>query len=161
MCEYCGCQSIKAIEQLTLEHDRALDHARNLEAAARAQDSRVARQVGERLGALLAPHIAVEEQALFPLLADDFGEQIRNLQDEHELVGQALAELTGSDRPTLGWDIRLLHAMHVLRSHILKEQNGVFPAALTILEPQDWDRLDQVREDFAASAVTTDQARHR
>ena len=33
---------------------------------------------------------------------------------------------------------------HDLREHILKEQDGVFPAALANLNPEDWDALDTV-----------------
>ena len=39
----------------------------------------------------------------------------------------------------------LMAALQVLREHILKEQDGVFPAALTSLSGTDWDAVDAVR----------------
>lgn len=159
MCEYCGCQANRAIELLTTEHDRALDHVRDLEDAARAQDTDRARPAGAALAAVLAPHTAVEEQALFPALAEEFGEHVRELLHEHELVEHTLAELTGASQPSPGWDVRLLHAMDVLRNHILKEQDGVFPAALSILDAKDWDHMDQVRNRF--DTETAPAGRHR
>ena len=33
----------------------------------------------------------------------------------------------------------------MLREHILTEQDGVFPAALSRLDPADWDRVDKAR----------------
>ena len=38
-----------------------------------------------------------------------------------------------------------MHALWVLREHILKEQDGVFPAALAELDPAQWDEVDAVR----------------
>jgi hypothetical protein len=35
--------------------------------------------------------------------------------------------------------------LYLLREHILKEQDGVFPAALISLGPDDWERIGQVR----------------
>jgi hemerythrin-like domain-containing protein len=35
--------------------------------------------------------------------------------------------------------------MFLLREHILKEQDGVFPAALMSLSPEQWDDLDEIR----------------
>jgi hypothetical protein len=43
------------------------------------------------------------------------------------------------------WPTRLLGALDLLREHILKEQNGLFPAALTTLDTADWVRIEQVR----------------
>ena len=44
-----------------------------------------------------------------------------------------------------GWPQRLLGALFLLREHILKEQDGLFPAALACLGPQEWDAVDDVR----------------
>lgn len=151
MCEYCGCQAIPAIAQLTTEHDRALNHVRDAEFAARALDADAAGLAAGALAELLVLHTAVEEQALFPALADDFPEQARILVDEHTLTEQTLDEVSSEEAPRSGWDRRLLTTMGVLRDHILKEQDGMFPAALANLGPDDWDKLDQVRERLTAS----------
>lgn len=149
MCEYCGCQAIPAIAQLTIEHDRARDHVRAAEFAA--LDADAARTAAAALARLLVVHTAVEEQALFPALTDEFPEQVQILVDEHDLIEKALGEVSREGPPQRGWDRRLLTAMDVLRDHILKEQDGVFPAALAILGPDDWGKLDQVRERVVAA----------
>jgi hypothetical protein len=41
----------------------------------------------------------------------------------------------------------------VLFEHILKEQDGVFPAAMSVLTPRDWERLASVRAREAAPAA--------
>lgn len=143
--EYCGCQANRAIEQLTGEHDRALDHVRDVEAAAHSQDAAAAHAATAALVALLAPHNTVEEKALFPALAGEFPEHIDVLLEEHELIQRTLGEMAWEGPPGDGWGGRLLQAMDVLRNHIRKEEDGVFPAALSVLASQDWDRLEQVR----------------
>jgi hemerythrin-like domain-containing protein len=148
MCEYCGCQDIAAIAQLTAEHDRALDYVRDAERAAGAQDMTATRIAAMALVELLAPHIAVEEEALFPAMANEYPDHIRILVGEHDLIEQALAEVSSPGEPESDWPGRVLRAMQLLRTHISKEQDGVFPAALAILGPDDWDRLDQVRKRF-------------
>ena len=91
MCQYCGCQAIPAIKELTDEHDRALDHIREAESAARALDAPAAQVAAAALVDLLAPHLAVEEQALFPALADEFPDHVRGLLADHEMIEQVLA----------------------------------------------------------------------
>ncbi len=145
MCQYCGCQAIPAIKELTDEHDRALDHIREAEFAARALDAPAAQVAAAALVDLLAPHLAVEEQALFPALADEFPDHVRGLLADHEMIEQVLDEVARAGPPADGWDTRLLSAMDLLRGHILREQDGVFPAALASLGPDEWDRLDEVR----------------
>jgi hypothetical protein len=43
------------------------------------------------------------------------------------------------------WPARLLDTLRVLRDHILAEQDGVFPAALTRLATEDRAAIDAVR----------------
>jgi hemerythrin-like domain-containing protein len=153
VCEYCGCQDIPAIAQLTAEHDRALDHVRDAEFAARALDADAAREAAGALARLLVPHTAVEERALFPALADEFPEQIRILAGEHALIEGVLGEVSSDQAPRSDWDRRLLATMGLLRDHILKEQDGVFPAALANLGPDDWEHIDRVRESVTAPVL--------
>jgi hypothetical protein len=46
----------------------------------------------------------------------------------------------------------LIEAMAVLRDHILKEQDGVFPAALANLTVEDWEAAEATRAE-AGSAL--------
>jgi hemerythrin-like domain-containing protein len=153
MCEYCGCQAVAAIEELTREHDHALDHVRAAEQAARAADLDAARVACRRLERLLGPHTAVEEQALLPALAREFPDQVADLVEEHRRVESAL-EALGSPFAPQTWRADLVEAMGVLRHHILVEQDGVFPAALATLSVADWEAVDEVRATVGPGLAT-------
>jgi len=43
------------------------------------------------------------------------------------------------------WPDRLVGVLFLLRAHILKEQDGVFPAALAALDADQWERIEAVR----------------
>jgi hemerythrin-like domain-containing protein len=141
MCEYCGCQDVPAIAQLTAEHDAIVDLMARVRDAVARDDRDSAAQTARQMLAILGPHTSVEEQALFPAMQAEFTEQIDQLRAEHREIEAVLAtQPTDPD-----WPAHLLAALHQLREHILKEQDGVFPASLAILRPEDWERLDAVR----------------
>jgi hemerythrin-like domain-containing protein len=141
MCEYCGCQEVPAIAQLTAEHDTIVDLMAHVRHALARDDRDSAAQSCRQMLTVLGPHTSVEEQALFPAMRAEFTDQIDQLRAEHREIEAVLAaEPTDPD-----WPVRLLAALHQLREHILKEQDGVFPASLAILTPDDWERLDAVR----------------
>jgi hypothetical protein len=85
------------------------------------------------IGAVLGPHTRVEENALFPPMADDFPDHVEALRAEHALIEGVLAESTEGTPADPGWPARLADALHTLRDHVLKEQEGLFPAALASL----------------------------
>lgn len=144
MCEYCGCQDIEAIAELTGEHDRLRDLARQLARAADAGDSDAARAAAAEMLGVLGPHTRVEEDGLFPAMSREFAEQIAHLTEEHVVVDSTLSALAaGQHGPD--WAAHAHAAVAVLFEHILKEQDGVFPAALSVLTPAEWDRLTDVR----------------
>jgi len=99
MCEYCGCQALSSIAQLTAEHD-------------------------EVVNAIGSARRAVET-----------------------VLAEAGPDVTGQvgPMPDEAWLGRLAGVLHLLREHILAEQDGAFPAALGALDPEDWDRVDEVR----------------
>ena len=100
---------------------------------------------------VLAPHTAVEEGGLFPAMAGDFPDQIDALTGDHRDIDCALAEL---DAEHLGadWPLRVHTALGRLFEHILKEQDGVFPAALATLTARDWEAVARSREAFTGTA---------
>jgi hypothetical protein len=151
MCEYCGCQAIAAIDLLTREHGAALEEVADARVAANADDFSAAQTACARILYVLAPHMVVEEQALFPALAVQFAAQIQTLVAEHRLLDRVLDSIVSASTPPPGWASELLTALDILREHILKELDGVFPAALANLHPADWDRLDTVREQVGCS----------
>jgi hemerythrin-like domain-containing protein len=101
---------------LTREHDQLRDLGRDLVIAATRGDADAARVSARAMLAVLEIHIRVEEQALFP----------------------------GSPEPR--WPERARGVVSELFEHILKEQDGVFPAALSVVTPDEWDTMREVRE---------------
>ncbi|MGW0299528.1 hemerythrin domain-containing protein [Streptomyces anthocyanicus] len=145
MCEYCGCQSLAAIDGLTREHDAVVDLIGRVRDAHR--DGRVTAmaELAREIGAVLAPHTEVEEGGLFPAMALEFPEQIAALEDEHRRIEAVLYEANGPFLNDPTWPRRLIDALGLLREHILKEQDGVFPAALAFLDPEHWEVVEEVR----------------
>ena len=145
MCEYCGCQAVTAIDDLTREHDMVVNLVGEIRAAHAAGDTaRMAGLAGQITG-VLEPHTQVEEDGLFPALAADFPDQITALQAEHRHVEAVLGEAADGVPTDPDWPARLVETLDMLRDHILKEQDGVFPAALANLDPEDWDAIDTIR----------------
>ncbi|GAA4951672.1 hemerythrin domain-containing protein [Streptomyces caelestis] len=145
MCEYCGCQSLTAIDDLTREHDAVVDligHARD---AHRAGDTDRMAELARRIGAVLEPHTQAEEHGLFPALTDEFPERMAALEAEHRRVETVLEEAAAGTPRDAAWPDRLVRALDLLREHILKEQDGVFPAALAALSTEQWEAVETVR----------------
>ncbi|MFI7680467.1 hemerythrin domain-containing protein [Actinophytocola sp. NPDC049390] len=145
MCEYCGCQAVDAIAELTGEHDEVvalISHVRD--AHARGDVARMTELAGQ-IARILGPHTAVEEQGLFPALVGDFPEHVAGLTDEHRRIEGVLAEAAGGGPTDPTWPGRFMDTLRLLRDHILAEQDGVFPAALATLTTADWNTVDDVR----------------
>jgi hemerythrin-like domain-containing protein len=146
MCEYCGCQSLTAIDELTREHDEVVRLISHLRTAHEQGDVARMAEVTREIASVLGPHTEVEEHGLFPALAGDFPDQIAALEAEHRRIEAVLAEAAGGTTPSdPTWPDRLLEAMAVLRDHILKEQDGVFPAALANLGTEEWEAVEAAR----------------
>ena len=144
MCEYCGCQALRTIEELTREHDHVVALVGRVRAARELGDTEGMAEAARQISAVLAPHTEVEEHGLFPALADEFPDHIQDLETEHRAIEAVLAD---ADRASTdpSWQARLLDALDMLREHILKEQDGVFPAALSRLATKDWEAAEAVR----------------
>jgi hemerythrin-like domain-containing protein len=144
MCEYCGCQQNEVIAELTAEHDRLRELSHDLSAAVTAADLPAAARLAVAMRIVLSPHTEVEEAALFPALAADFGDQLAKLVDEHRVIDSALGDLQRG-RTAPGWQLRTHLAIAHLFDHILKEQDGVFPAAIISLDADQWETVERVR----------------
>lgn len=145
MCEYCGCQSVTAIDELTREHDMVVNMIGDVRTAHAAGDVVRMAELARRIAAVLRPHTEVEENGLFPLLTDDFPDHVAALEAEHRHVEKVLGAAEAGTPADPGWPQQLLDTLELLREHILKEQDGVFPAALTTLNGSDWNVVDAVR----------------
>ncbi|MGJ3558434.1 hemerythrin domain-containing protein [Streptomyces sp. INA 01156] len=83
------------------------------------------------------------------------------LEAEHRHVDAVLEQAADGAVPgDPAWPDRLMEAMELLRDHILKEQDGVFPAALAVLSTEQWATVDAVREEVGGAlprpAATTE-----
>jgi hypothetical protein len=149
MCEYCGCHTVPAIAQLTAEHDEIRAAARSVHRAARRSDFTAARGAVRHLLDLLEPHTAIEERGLFPPMSREFPEHIASLEKDHRRIQVVLAGLAVAETAHDGWEAELARTVGVLFRHILREQDGVFPASLSVLVPAEWDALDAARHAVA------------
>lgn len=153
MCEYCGCQQIATIAELTREHDAVVALVGQIQSSLQGQRLEDVAEDCQKILAILAPHTVVEEQGLFPEMTDEFPDHIEVLRSEHRQIEQVLGETTGGAPDDPAWPDRLLGALHMLREHILKEQDGVFPAALIALDPDQWERIEAVRAQVVAASA--------
>jgi hemerythrin-like domain-containing protein len=154
MCEYCGCQEIAVIGELTREHDAVVAVISRVKSSIAGQHLEDAAASCRQISSLLAPHTEVEEQGLFPEMTDEFPDHIAALICEHRQIEKTLGEATGGAPDDPSWPDRLLGAVHMLREHILKEQDGLFPAALAALDADQWERIEAVRAQFGSAATT-------
>jgi hemerythrin-like domain-containing protein len=145
MCEYCGCQAVTAIDDLTREHDLVVNLIGEVRGAHLATDTARMAELARQITAVLRPHTRVEEHGLFPALADDFPDHIAALQADHRRTEAVLGEAAAATPADPTWPGRLIETLDLLREHILKEQDGVFPAALANLNPDDWNAIDAIR----------------
>ncbi|MGH3154525.1 MAG: hemerythrin domain-containing protein, partial [Streptosporangiaceae bacterium] len=134
-----------AIDELTREHDVVVGLISEVRAASAAPDVPRMAQLARRIAAVLGPHTQVEENGLFPAMEADFPEHMAALRTEHRHVEAVLAEASTGTPADPGWPARLTGVLGMLRQHILKEQDGVFPAALAGLSTSDWEAVENVR----------------
>jgi hemerythrin-like domain-containing protein len=153
VCEYCGCQQVAAIGELTREHDAVVAEIAEVRAFLRDHDVDGAAKTARRIAQILQPHTAVEEHGLFPAMSEEFPDHVDALEREHRVVEAVLAEAALSTPSDPTWPERLLSAIELLREHILKEQNGMFPASLTILDTEAWERVEAVRRQVGSAVV--------
>ena len=145
MCEYCGCQALAAISELTREHDLVGSLMREARSAHAGADTGRLAELARQIATVLGPHTEVEEGGLFPALAADFPDQVAALEAEHRRIETVLAEASAGIPGDPSWPGRLIGTLAMLREHILKEQDGVFPAALAGLSPADWEAVEAAR----------------
>ena len=151
VCEYCGCQALAPIAELTREHDLVLSLICEVRVARNEGDGPRMAELASRIAAVLGPHTEVEERGLFPALAADFPDQIAILEAEHQQIAEVLGEASSGLPEDPVWPDRLTAALALLRAHIHKEQDGVFPAALAGLRTADWEAMEKIRGRAGAS----------
>jgi hemerythrin-like domain-containing protein len=155
VCEYCGCQQITTIAELYREHDDVAAQVGLIRSALAGRRLEDVAACCRQILAILGPHTVVEEEGLFPEMADEFPDHIEVLRSDHREIEKVLGEAADGppDDPT--WPARLLNVLHLLGEHILKEQDGVFPAAQISLDPDQWERIEVVRAKLVAGSGTS------
>lgn len=138
MCSYCGCRAITVIGELTAEHEAIINATGLLSRAAAAGDAGAARAAVEVVFSLLERHTVREELGLFAELRRDpeFTAHVDALCAEHRELDSHLSRVSGGD---LGAAAALETLM---RRHIDREENGIFPAAAIALDGDTWDLIE-------------------
>lgn len=138
MCQYCGCRDMPLLRDYIAEHERSVDHGREAVRALDRGELDVAQQLMAAMFTELRSHWQGEENGLFAVMHRDalFAEHIDPLVAEHRELASFLekADLADPDDQT-----RFRAAVEDLYEHIAKEEDGLFPAALTALDGTDWD----------------------
>lgn len=118
MCDYCGCQEVRAIAELTAEHDAIVTLSGQARRALRDRALDRAADLARDIAAVLAPNTLVEEGGLFPAMAAEYGDHVRALRDEHRSIEEVLDAtadgITPTDPASPG---RLEQALAQLREH--------------------------------------------
>ena len=137
MCGYCGCESIDVIGRFMREHVDIINATGDLRRSAEADDPARVRAAATTLRGLLDPHTVAEETGLFAVLAEDleFTDHVHGLCGEHLTLGQLL------DRIEAGSHDLFPDFEQLLRAHIDREENGLFPAAAIAFAGPEWERV--------------------
>ncbi|HET7312377.1 MAG TPA: hemerythrin domain-containing protein [Mycobacteriales bacterium] len=97
---------------------------------------------------ILRPHVEWEESGLFARIAaqGDFAEHVTALEAEHaSLYAQVEAAATAPD-----WADVVLEMLDELDEHIYRENFGLFPGAISVLDAEDWDAIEAIRPAMCA-----------
>ena len=137
MCGYCGCESVDVIGRFMREHVDIINATGDLRRSAEADDPARVRAAVTTLRGLLDPHTVAEETGLFTVLAEDleFTDHVHGLCGEHLTLGQLL------DRIEAGSHDLFPDFEQLLRAHIDREENGLFPAAAIAFAGPEWERV--------------------
>ncbi len=143
MCSYCGCESITVIGRFMDEHVSIINALGDLRRACVLGEPATVHRAVAVLHDLLEPHARAEEVGLFSVLAEDeeFTAQVDGLCREHAMLHQLL------DRVGAGSHTHLPDLERMLRAHIDREENGLFPAAAIGLDGPEWERVDALTPD--------------
>lgn len=136
VCDYCDCRSQPEIAALSADHGALLSMTAALRLAL-AADHPVHGRPLEELRDLLVAHTEREELGLFAALrtAGVGPDYVDWFEDDHHRIEELLtsaAEERNAVRPLI----------ELVEDHILREETDMFPAARQLLDPDDWDAID-------------------
>ncbi|MFE7573457.1 hemerythrin domain-containing protein [Streptomyces sp. NPDC057521] len=139
MCHYCGCREIPLIKEFIAEHESVTDTAGAALRALDDGDRALVPDLVARMERELVAHWQGEERGLFTVMSADpeYAGYIDALVREHRELGAFLREIDLTRAEDIA---RLREAVAELHHHIAKEEDGLFPASLTALTGEEWDR---------------------
>jgi iron-sulfur cluster repair protein YtfE (RIC family) len=147
MCDHCGCRDLTPVARLMDEHDRLRELSGHIRAHLAAGDTHGARTHLDELLVVLAPHVAKEEGALFPMLqrSEELAGHVTVLEGEHAALYDDVDDLDvlADDASAGAWAEGVLRLLHDLDEHMYKEDFGLFPAAIATLDGADWDAMEE------------------
>ncbi|REF37841.1 hemerythrin domain-containing protein [Thermasporomyces composti] len=151
MCEYCGCRQVEPIAQLMDEHFALLDLGGAIRRALRDKGGGAATELLQEFRELLHRHVRLEERGVFAAMKaeGEFVDQVLELEQEHDDLEQALAELDLTDGNVVEVVDRLLAE---LSEHIDRENLGIFPVAVVSLGATGWEIVTRAHEEQQAAA---------
>lgn len=139
MCSYCGCLALPEIAALSHQHELIVNAIGDLRRSRTAGDS--TEPALTHLAGLLAGHLDREEFGLFTELRhhDDLRAHVDDLCDEHDDI-QLMVDTLAIDAAE---DLSIITRLEtLLRRHIDREDNGLFPAAAIALDGAEWDAIE-------------------
>lgn len=148
MCDHCGCRQ-GAIGELMDQHEQITAVGAQVRHAIAGGDEPAAREALDELVGLLEPHVVWEEAGLFARMRaqGDFADHVASLEDEHVAL---YAALDSADEADGGWAAAVVTLLDDLDRHIYRENFGLFPGAIAVLDAEDWDAVDAARRVSAA-----------
>ncbi|HVO26405.1 MAG TPA: hemerythrin domain-containing protein [Candidatus Margulisiibacteriota bacterium] len=143
------------IELLSTQHQDVLARLATVEAQIMARDGCDLAAFAAYLETEVGQHFVIEEQALFPLLARYLGEDdgpLAVMNTEHAAFRELLAALTTAVRSgqSDAQRARAGELVQLLRAHIAKEDQVLFPMAARLLSEAEQGDVDR-----RAAALTT------
>lgn len=126
------------------QHDRLTEIASDVRTALTAGDDVAARRALDDLLRLLEPHSTWEERGLFARMQaqGDFGDHVDVLEGEHVAL---YAEIDAAEEDERGWGAAVTDALDALDRHIYRENFGLFPGAIAVLDADDWEAIEAAR----------------
>jgi len=140
VCQYCGCRQVPLIRDYIDEHERVVDLGDATLRALAHDDRATAHRLVERMSDLLGDHWRGEEDGVFTVMSEadpTYAEYVDTLVGEHRSLAAFLEVL---DLEIPAHRERLEFELGLLREHIAREEDGLFPASLTTLDGGQWDR---------------------
>jgi hypothetical protein len=143
VCAHCGSRQ-GAIAELMDQHDAITELCAEVRLLIAQGDEFGARAQMDSLMGVLLPHVAWEEEGLFAriIAQGDFAEEVADLEAEHAKLYVLLAD---ADTDRRGWAAPILDVLEDLDAHVYRENFGLFPAAIAVLDAADWKAIVAAR----------------